>query len=707
MIRLSLLAALFSPQDGAPHVAETVVVAPRSNATATKTSFSSQVITSEELQATGERSLPRALAKATGLFVQETNLGGGAPILRGLIGNQVLIIVDGVRLNDSTTRGGPNQSLNGIDPATVDRIEVVRGPTSVLYGSDALGGAILIWTKNQAARVRVDPENGPPVLRTGWDAEYHSVTDGWTGSAYGGAAQEHDGWLLIGSLHDWDDLESADGTVDNTGYHGQAWFGSWEHAYTSERSLRVTASRTRDFDVPRTDRLNVGFGQTQPADAENMFRVQDRERYQLTYTDESGGLADSMQARLSLRKYLERRQQRGLTSTSRRLEEDDTETIGLGADWRKALGDSHLLTWGFDVDFDDVDSTRQNVNINTNVVTTAAGAFAPKSQFLSTGVFLQDEILSFEPFDVTAGLRYSYYEFEFEDFGTNVEHDGDFDALTGSLAIARDVAEGVRVTAALGQGFRAPNLADVARTASFAGGTELPNTDLDPEQTFYQELSCELTRPTWNATFGVYHHDLQDSIGRLLVSDPDTIPGNGDEIYQRVNSGDVEYYGAEARGQMRVGEADSPWLAGAYVEYTEGEFKDTLDPTTGLPLSNVPASRVPPLHGNVSLRYEPGFAPEQRASNKLIVSWVELSLFWAATQDELSPFDLTDSRIDNNGTDGWTRLDLDLGGPLGDAKSGASWRLGLQNLTDESYRIHGSGLDAPGFGVVVGVSVRR
>jgi hemoglobin/transferrin/lactoferrin receptor protein len=716
LLSLPLLAQ--APQQPPPtpssddEVGQTIVLAPRSAQPATTTAASTQVITAQQLAQTGERSLPRAIAKATGLFVQETNLGGGAPILRGVIGNQILIVIDGVRLNDSTTRGGPNQSLNGVDPAAVERVEVIRGPNSVLYGSDALGGVILIWTKNQAPlgpRAAEGAEGPPPsTMHAGWDAEYKSVYDGWNGSLYYAGATEKNGWFAAGGLHDWSDVESGDGVVPNTGFHGQSWFGSWQHALSSEQSLRVTASRTRDFDVPRTDRLNAGFGQTQPSDAEHLFKVQDRERYQLTYTDERSGFADSMQARLSLRKYLEERQLRGLTSSTRRLEADDTETVGLGADWRKALGDSQLLTWGFDADFDDVDSTRDNVNINTGVVTPGPGAFAPRSEFLSTGVFVQDEIFAFEPFDVTVGARYSYFEFEFEDTANDTTERGDFDAFTGNLSVGRALSEGVRLVGTVASAFRAPNLADVARTATFAGGTELPNPDLDPEEAFYQELALDVKREGWNAALGVYRNDIQETIGRLLVSDPDGIPGTGDEIYQRVNAGDAEYYGIEARGQVRLGPSDSPWLAGAYVEYTRGEFGDTLDPTTGGPLQDVPATRVPPLHGNVSLRYEPAAGPARlRSLNGLGLGWVELSLWWASSQDRLSPFDLVDARIDPNGTDGWVRVDLDLGGPLGPAEHGASWRLGLHNLADEDYRIHGSGFDSPGFGVVAGISVRH
>ena len=105
------------------------------------------VVTAEEIRRRNYRNTPEALSDIVGVFVQETNDGGGAPIIRGLVGNQILILVDGIGVNNGSYRLGPNQFLNTIDLNQIERIEVVRGAGSVLYGSDALGGVVNVITR--------------------------------------------------------------------------------------------------------------------------------------------------------------------------------------------------------------------------------------------------------------------------------------------------------------------------------------------------------------------------------------------------------------------------------------------------------------------------------------------------------------------------------------------------------------------------------
>ena len=109
-----------------------------------QTARATEVITSDEIRRQNARTLPELLMMA-GVFVQQTNYGGGSPIIRGLMGKHILILVDGARLNNAGYRFGPIQYLNTIDINSVERVEIVRGVGSVL--SSAMGGIINIITK--------------------------------------------------------------------------------------------------------------------------------------------------------------------------------------------------------------------------------------------------------------------------------------------------------------------------------------------------------------------------------------------------------------------------------------------------------------------------------------------------------------------------------------------------------------------------------
>jgi outer membrane receptor protein involved in Fe transport len=151
-------------------------------------------------------------------------------------------------------------------------------------------------------------------------------------------------------------------------------------------------------------------------------------------------------------------------------------------------------------------------------------------------------------------------------------------------------------------------------------------------------------------------------------------------------------YGAEARLRHRIGREESPWSAEGRLAYAHGrQYDDTVDVGSGeMPFYDVPWRRVPPLFGTAALQW-------QRLDQKR-VKWAELAVHFADGQDDLHPDDITDPRIDPNGTPGWYTVNLDVGGKLG---ADADWSFGLHNILDERYRIHGSGFDSAGRGFAV------
>ncbi|NIP87065.1 MAG: TonB-dependent receptor plug domain-containing protein, partial [Planctomycetales bacterium] len=102
----------------------------------------------EEIRQRQAPDMFQALQNEVGVLIQSTAAGQASPFIRGLTGQQILILVDGIRLNNSIFRRGPNQYFNTIDPGMVDHIEILRGQGSVLWGSDAIGGVINIVTRS-------------------------------------------------------------------------------------------------------------------------------------------------------------------------------------------------------------------------------------------------------------------------------------------------------------------------------------------------------------------------------------------------------------------------------------------------------------------------------------------------------------------------------------------------------------------------------
>ncbi|MBP8096358.1 MAG: TonB-dependent receptor plug domain-containing protein, partial [Saprospiraceae bacterium] len=123
-------------------LAEVVISANRYGSLLLKTPEAISVIDRKSIQKFQLRTAPEALLQTPGVFVQKTNHGGGSAFLRGLTGNQTLLLVDGIRLSNATMRYGPNQYFNTIDVFSIEKIEVLRGSGSVQYGSDAIGGTL-------------------------------------------------------------------------------------------------------------------------------------------------------------------------------------------------------------------------------------------------------------------------------------------------------------------------------------------------------------------------------------------------------------------------------------------------------------------------------------------------------------------------------------------------------------------------------------
>jgi len=658
------------------------VAASRHEQLVTDSPRSITVVTGAELRERMYRSTPDALAEVVGVFVQQTNYGGGAPIVRGLVGHQILILVDGIRLNNAAYRLGPNQYLNTIDINQIERIEVVRGAGSVLYGSDALGGVINIVTRRASM-----PAAGDRAIKTRLVSRLGSADRSAVGRAEvsGGAGP----LLFLGgaTMKNFGDLRggSRTGLQPFTGYREWDADAKLSLRAGARQDLTLTAQRVTASDVERTDLLQAG------TDLKNEWNPQRRDLLAVAY--EARQVASFIDA-VGVHGWLQRQDESyqrvaAASATTERQHHDAVDTFGLGVQLNSQAAGRQLLTYGFEAHTDDVTSTREDLNLLTGARRAQKSTLADGARDRAMAAFVQDEIAISRKLDVNVGLRYSRYHLTaLVDIPSSgrVDVDARSEALTGTAYALYRLTPFLSLTAGASQGFRAPNVDDLTTFGEFGSGFEVPNSELRPETSANYEGGVRLRRGLSALHVVYFHSDYKDLIqreaGTYLGSPFRDVNGNGQRdtaeplIFQRQNAGQADIQGLEIEGRVHMSD---PWMLSGYLAWTYG--KEVI---TGEPLR-----RIPPVNGMLKLAWRP------RAR-----VWAEGLTQLASTQTRLAAGDRTDPRIPVGGTPGFATFTVRGGVRL---NHGARIGVRLENVTNQTFRIHGSGLDRPGRNLVVGI----
>ena len=641
----------------ASRIEETVFEAPQAVSTVKR----------EEIIRRNYRTTPEALVYEPGVLVQKTAHGQGSPFVRGLTGKHVLILVDGVRLNNSTFRFGPNQYLATIDPATIERIEVVRGPGSVLYGSDALGGVINIITRK---RQDFSQESAH---QAGVNLVYGSADNERTIRADAEGNSDSLGYWLGGGYRDFGDLEGGGdvGTQPYTGYNEQHANATFTYQPKKNRRLDFIAQYTRQNEVPRTDKFVY-------SNERRIFDPQERTFLSLQWDDRfKSMMTDRLQVSVNYQLSHEAVEREKLIPDSTIKNYDDkvaTTSLLLQAD--KALGDKHLLSYGLDYYSDDVQSTR--VDTVDGVPTEARSNFPDGSKYFMAGLYLQDIYFLSETSTITAGARYSWSRAQttLEDFG---DFDQTYDDVTASLRWSGEIQKDFRLFAGIAQGFRAPNLDDIAVLKSTNEGVDAPSPDLKSEESINYELGMKLNGARWQGTlvtfYSVFTNLIDRRPGTYLGLDFIDDNGNGiqdpdeENVVQKFNVGDAYIYGIEADGSVLLSRdfsvfGNASWLYG----------KNQTD--------DEPLSRIPPARLVLGGRWQEPGTPW----------WLEPLAEFNAKQDRLSSRDISDPRIPAGGSSAYALINLRGGW----ADSNQRIDVAFNNIADQEYIVHGSGLYGAG-----------
>lgn len=704
----SCLGAALAAQDPTPvpKKTETVPTKTRVVVTATRADddpfelpYSTSTIDAGQL-ATGRqvRTVPETLRDLPGISVQKTAHGQGSPKFRGQTGFQTLLLVDGIRMNDSTWRSGNVEYWNQVDPYALDRIEIVRGPSSVLWGSDAVSGVGQAISKRRTSFEPGLHGGGALLFR------YATAEDSATSHAESDGNLDGLGWHAGFSYKDYGDLRAGHdvGLLANTGYEAADGDVALTWQLSDVERLTFAAQHTTLRDVPRTHSTvnnNPWRGLTAGSDLQ---RDHTHRRW-LTYAryEADGGPSatfDHVSATVAFKHRYEREDR--IRSNGRRIfQQLDVQTPAVLAQAEKETRIGRLV-FGVDWYRDYVDSEQREHAANGALLSNLnRGVVAGDAEYDLAGAFVEDTIDVTASTEVTAGLRYQYVNLSADDVAvpgvTAIDHLSDhWHAVTGSLRAIQRLGEHTRVFAGASQGFRAPNLSDTTRfDIGRTNEREIPSTDLDPEYYTTLEVGTRYQGETVEGSATAYYTWARDQIGRVRTG---ATNANGEFLVAKDNVGDGWYAGFELEGSLHldgVCECLTDWSAFGWFDYVDARI-DQVN-STGSPIHDRP-SAIPPPSGRVGLRWA---APSSRAGFEAFAQMayhVKPSRYTEADAQNTS-------RIPPQGLPGYAVVGLR---GFFTVEPRTTVALAIENLGDIDYRIMDSGVNEPGVNAILTVETR-
>ena len=608
------------------------------------------------------RTVPEMLSYETGVMVQKTNHGGGSPSLRGLHGNQTLMMVDGVRLNNSIFRYGPNQYLNTVDAFAVDQLEVLFGSGSIQYGSDAMGGVIaakfhepeFVKCNQWVPKVffRTTTGNQEYSMRSSVDRCFgqNAITAGITMRQFGDVLAGGDLKYQRPSGYKEFDVDVKFVRKDK--------LGKWVAAHQSNNQ----------FDVPIFHRMaleNYKFYNT---------TLQART---LTYLKRSlvfsGKLFDEIELMAGRQNQHEHREFQKNNSNLLRTERDSVNTYFFTTKFYGKLHNRWQWVLGTDFYFDKVNSARTDADVALGTLKQIRGLYPNGSTQMQNSAFgyitkTGDRGL------VRLGGRYNYTQITLQTLETgNVQYQkGAFVADgAGSLKVTKKL----HLYGNVGTGFRSPNIDDMGTLGIVDFRFETPQYGLLPEYSFNKELGLKYKSAKSQFNVCVFHNAMSGLISRIKAGS-DSMQGY--PVYQKQNVGSSLIYGAELDWKHEWG---GHWVFGGGGSLIVG------DNITG----NEPMRRIPPAMCNAVLRY--------KLNGSVSFS---MNIIGARAQLRLAKGDIQDNRIGPAGTPGYFTGDLRCEMNF----KRATVDIAILNLRNQRYKTHGSGIYSMGRAVQLLIGIK-
>ena len=677
-------------------------------------------ITQEEIKFTSPQTTADLLAMSNEVFVQKSQLGGGSPMIRGFATNTILLVVDGVRMNNAIFREGNVQNIISLDANAIESSEVIFGPGSVTYGSDALGGVMDFHTLRPKLSTSEKIEiSGNALMR------YSSANVEKTGHVDFNIGSSKWASMTSFSFSDYNDLKmgdhnneeyqrleyvtqinGVDSVVNNSDPNVQV-----ESGFNQLNILQKLRFRpNKDFDlvyafhysklsnVPRYDRLirykngTLEFGDWYYGPQKWMMHS-----LNLDYSKPKK-LFDNFRLTVAYQDYQESRHDRKYRSEDLTEAYEKVKAYSLNLDFDKNLKRDNQIFYGIEAIYNSVNSTAHIKNINTGEKVKTQSRYPDgDNHYSALAAYLSYKENLSEKFTTIAGIRANYVSLystlkdtSFFNFPFN-EISISNGAVNGSLGLVYKPKKDWQLNLNLSSGFHAPNVDDMAKIFDPEPGSIIvPNKNLEPEYAYNVDLGIQ--KKFWEkVSFDItgYYTFLTNAFVRRDFT---------------FNGQDSIYYKGELSKVLAIVNADKAYIYGfsssLKFEFTEGiELNSIINYTHGEDQDGVALRHAAPLFGSTGIKY----------SNKKITASLFANYNGEIKYEDLAPSEQGKPYMyatDGNGnpySPSWWTLNLMT---TYNYKDRAVVNVGLENILDNRYRPYSSGIAAPGRNLILSINLK-
>ncbi len=678
-----------------------------------------EVISQAQIQASQSNSSADVIGNSGSVYVQKSQAGGGSPVIRGFEANKVLLVVDGVRLNNLIYRSGHLQNAITVDHSSLANLELIFGPGSLMYGSDALGGVIHFETlrpqyntsqtvslntqftsSNLGARLNLIHQYGSDKLASVTSLSIGRYDDQRVGQ---NRASIYDAFPTFGLT---DLYYDTDGNLRknlrphiqrNTGYSQADILQKFKFKLGKSAHLTFNAQLSTSTNIPRYDQLAQTDESGLPIFRKWYYGPQQRLllSQQLDLT-ESTPLYDKAILIASFQEIEESRITQPQSSDATITQLEQVRVYGLTTDFMKTFNTRLNLNYGLDLHHNTLNSSAESVLDSGErhpALTRYPDGLSNLTQYgayIRLGSYLLDEQLR-----LTGGVRYSgqLAEIRYESMETFKWPDFFYDgisnrnsALVASGSVIYQIGD-LSFKYAIGQGFRAPNIDDLAKVRVKSDEITIPNTDLRPERTLNHDLSVKYSNDAIVLTAFGYYVVIDEVIVRKASTLPDGSPlfidENGRSLNVTANFNESEglIYGGGMALDFKITHSLS---GGAKVNLTKGISREGAQES--------PLGHIPPLFGWAGVKYDKGL--------------YQLAIDYhfngsKSIQDYGGTVDNPEYALPT-GTPAWSTVDIGLSRQ----SDMLTLRAAVDNVLDTYYRPFASGVSGPGrsFNVSVGLT---